>query len=206
MKPQNHHCVESAKLEWGATDIPGVRRKELAGSHALFQLAPGTELPADAPDKIFEAFLLEGSLANEHGTLQAGAFCVQSAEASRKAGENGCTLFLRRYADPQGATEALDRAASKEPWLPGQGGLRVKPLGEGSALVHWPAGERFVPHRHFGGEEIFVLSGTFRDEHGVYPAGTWIQSPHESAHHPFVLEETVIWVKTGHLHPGAATR
>ena len=71
--------------------------------------------------------------------------------------------------------------------------------GEGTALVHWPAGERFVPHQHWGGEEIFVLSGTFRDEHGVYPKGTWIQSPHLSTHHPFVEEETVIFVKTGHL-------
>jgi hypothetical protein len=44
-----------------------------------------------------------------------------------------------------------------------------------------------------------VLSGTFRDEHGTYPKGTWIQSPHLSAHHPFVEEETVIFVKTGHL-------
>ena len=70
---------------------------------------------------------------------------------------------------------------------------------EGTALVHWPAGERFIPHQHWGGEEILVLSGTFRDEHGTYPKGTWIQSPHLSAHHPFVEEETVIFVKTGHL-------
>ncbi|PHQ24157.1 hypothetical protein CLH62_18710, partial [Marinobacter guineae] len=57
----------------------------------------------------------------------------------------------------------------------------------------------FQPHRHFGGEEIFVLSGEFCDEHGRYPEGTWIRSPHLSQHHPFVDQETVIWVKTGHL-------
>jgi hypothetical protein len=37
------------------------------------------------------------------------------------------------------------------------------------------------------------------DEHGRYPTGTWFQSPHLSTHHPFVEEETVIFVKTGHL-------
>lgn len=71
--------------------------------------------------------------------------------------------------------------------------------GEHVALVKWPAGEVFQPHSHFGGEEIFVLSGNFRDEHGTYPAHTWIRSPHLSEHYPYVEEETIIWVKTGHL-------
>jgi len=60
-------------------------------------------------------------------------------------------------------------------------------------------GERFIPHSHFGGEEIFVLSGSFMDEHGEYPAGSWLRSPHLSKHFPFAREETIIWVKTGHL-------
>jgi anti-sigma factor ChrR (cupin superfamily) len=67
------------------------------------------------------------------------------------------------------------------------------------ALVKWPAGERFQPHTHFGGEEILVLSGEFRDEFGSYPAGSWLRSPHLSRHHPYVDEPTVIWVKVGHL-------
>ena len=89
------------------------------------------------------------------------------------------------------------------PWRPGIGGLEVMSLhafeNEQVALVKWPAGERFQPHRHYGGEEILVLSGEFADEHGRYPRGTWIRSPHLSQHHPFVDRETVIWVKTGHL-------
>jgi anti-sigma factor ChrR (cupin superfamily) len=67
------------------------------------------------------------------------------------------------------------------------------------ALVHWPDGERFQHHTHVGGEEIFVLSGELIDEHGRYPAGTWIRSPHMSTHNPWVEQETVLWVKTGHL-------
>ncbi|MCL5796830.1 MAG: cupin domain-containing protein, partial [Gammaproteobacteria bacterium] len=59
--------------------------------------------------------------------------------------------------------------------------------------------EVFQPHRHYGGEEIVVLSGVFQDEHGTYPMHTWMRSPHLSQHHPFVTEPTVILVKTGHL-------
>jgi anti-sigma factor ChrR (cupin superfamily) len=70
---------------------------------------------------------------------------------------------------------------------------------EHSALVWWPAGEVFQPHTHYGGEEIFVLGGEFIDEHGRYPKGSWLRSPHASRHHPFVEQDTLIWVKTGHL-------
>jgi anti-sigma factor ChrR (cupin superfamily) len=65
--------------------------------------------------------------------------------------------------------------------------------------VKWPAVEQFVPHKHFGGEEIFVLSGEFIDEQGRYSKGTWLRSPHMSEHHPFVEQETIILVKVGHL-------
>lgn len=71
--------------------------------------------------------------------------------------------------------------------------------GEHVALVHWPAGERFQPHVHMGGEEIYVIRGEFIDEQGRYPAGTWIRNPHLSRHNPYVEQETLIWVKTGHL-------
>jgi len=50
-----------------------------------------------------------------------------------------------------------------------------------------------------GGEEIFVISGEFIDECGRYPAGTWIRGPHMSTHTPYVKEETLLWVKVGHL-------
>ena len=56
-----------------------------------------------------------------------------------------------------------------------------------------------APHTHFGGEEIFVLEGTFIDEKGEYPTGTWIRSPHLSSHNPFVKEGCTILVKVGHM-------
>jgi anti-sigma factor ChrR (cupin superfamily) len=63
----------------------------------------------------------------------------------------------------------------------------------------YPADEKFLPHRHYGGEEILILSGVFQDEYGEYPKGTLPRSPHLSVHHPYVSEETLILVKTGHL-------
>ena len=83
-------------------------------------------------------------------------------------------------------------------------GLKVTSLHQGltkhTALVRWAPETRFNPHTHVGGEEILVLAGVFRDEHGSYPAGTWIRSPHMSNHRPFTGPEgATILVKVGHL-------
>ena len=82
-------------------------------------------------------------------------------------------------------------------------GLMVMPLSEfgttHTAMVRWAPGTYFNPHRHFGGEEIFVVEGVFSDEHGNYPQGSWIRSPHLSQHQPFSVEGCSILIKTGHL-------
>ena len=90
-------------------------------------------------------------------------------------------------------------------WQPGSVvGLSVLPLHEFGeehvALVRWEPNTQFHRHSHWGGEEVFVLEGVFRDEHGEYPAGSWIRSPHLSTHAPFTTSEgATIFVKTGHL-------
>jgi anti-sigma factor ChrR (cupin superfamily) len=86
-------------------------------------------------------------------------------------------------------------------------GLTVLPLHEHGpehvALVRWAPSTRFRRHRHWGGEEILVLDGVFEDEHGTYPKGSWLRSPHLSEHNPFTGPDgALIYVKTGHL--GAA--
>jgi anti-sigma factor ChrR (cupin superfamily) len=45
------------------------------------------------------------------------------------------------------------------------------------------------------------VHGVFADEHGTYPEGSWIRSPHMSQHTPFSEPGCTIFVKTGHLLP-----
>ena len=97
--------------------------------------------------------------------------------------------------------EVID--TTKAAWLQGMvPGLNVMPLmqqGSRSTLVKWAPQTFFNPHRHYSGEEIFVVNGVFEDEHGRYPTGSWIRSPHMSLHQPFSKEGCTIFVKTGHL-------
>ena len=84
-------------------------------------------------------------------------------------------------------------------------GLEVLPLhafgSEHVALVRWAPGTVFQPHGHPGGEEIFVLDGVFQDEHGTYPAGSWLRYPVQFSHRPGSAEGCLLWCKSGHLAP-----
>jgi hypothetical protein len=48
---------------------------------------------------------------------------------------------------------------------------------------------------HEQGEEFLVLSGTFSDQYGDYPAGTYVRNPPGSAHAPHSDTGCVILVK-----------
>ncbi len=210
MPKTQHLAVESAPLSWVPTGTPGLESKPLHDIQSpggrleaqLLRLQPGTSLPGLPKEESVEILVVEGSLTGPGPDLAPQGYAVLHPKAGAiAAGPDGCTLFARKTPLAKGSAPVWHPAGG-DPWLPGQGGLRVKPLGSvgsHSALVLWPAGERFLPHRHWGGEEIYVIYGTFQDEHSDYPAGTWMQSPHLSQHHPFVTDETVIFVKTGHL-------
>ena len=57
-------------------------------------------------------------------------------------------------------------------------------LGPVTSLVRYAPGGAFPEHEHPQGEEILVLDGVFSDEHGDYPAGTFLMTPHGSRHSP----------------------
>lgn len=53
-----------------------------------------------------------------------------------------------------------------------------------TTIVRYAPASQFSPHVHTGGEEFLVLEGVFQDEHGDFPAGSYIRNPPESSHTP----------------------
>lgn len=53
-----------------------------------------------------------------------------------------------------------------------------------TTIVRYAPQSHFSRHTHEGGEEFFVLEGVFQDEHGDYPAGSYVRNPPTSAHTP----------------------
>ncbi|WP_237332796.1 cupin domain-containing protein [Zobellella iuensis] len=84
--------------------------------------------------------------------------------------------------------------------------------GHVTSLVRFEPHARFPEHQHPQGEEFWVLEGTFSDENGDYPAGSYVRHPPRSRHGSFSDEGCVLFVKlnqfaegdTGllHLRPG----
>ncbi len=204
--------IETEDKDWESSPAPGVWRKRLAREEAeqghatsIVRYDPGARFASHPHPKGEEILVLSGTFSDHRGDFHAGAYLRNPPGYDHAPfSENGCTLLvkLHQFAENDTAQVAID--TQSEPWLPGQGNLKVMPLhefeGEHVALVHWPKGEQFLFHRHAGGEEIYVISGKLADEHGEYPTGTWLRSPHMSTHQPFAIEETTIWVKVGHLH------
>ena len=68
-----------------------------------------------------------------------------------------------------------------------------------TSRVTYAPGSVFPPHGHPFGEEILVLSGTFHDEHGTYPAGTFMRNAHGETHAPGSVDGCELLVKLRHL-------
>jgi anti-sigma factor ChrR (cupin superfamily) len=207
--------VDTTRMEWEPSPSGTVWRKplyrrggELGPVTSLVRYAPGGAFPEHTHPGGEEILVLDGVFSDEHGDYPAGAF-LMNPHGSRHSprSQPGCTLFVRLRQYPGADRPRLvEDTRADSGWQPGLvEGLSVRPLyaqggyPENVALVRWAPGTRFQHHTHWGGEEILVLEGEFADEHGRYPEGTWIRSPHGSQHTPFSDKGCLIYVRVGGL-------
>ncbi len=205
--------VQSHDEPWVASPLPGVERRMLdrvGGEFAnrattIVRYDPGSSFSAHTHGGGEEFIVLEGTFSDEHGDYKAGTY-VRNPVGSHHSpsSEGGCTIFVKLGQMVEEDQEFVRIDTNSAAWLPGLvDGLEVMPLhqygAENIALVRWQPGTQFQPHSHPLGEEILVLEGTFEDEHGAYPKGTWLRSPPGSSHTPFTTQGCTIYVKTGHL-------
>ena len=194
--------VDTNTIQWQEVETKDILKKILAikdkEETSFIKLNEGSFLNQSEKINSVEIFVIEGTYINEYGEHPKGTYLRLPKENEALAKSNdGCVIFRKTNFFTDTKERIID--TNKEEWLQGQGNLEVMPLYEQTALVKWPKDEKFTPHKHWGGEEIVVLEGTFIDEHGEYPKNSWLRSPHLSEHFPYVNEETIIFVKTGHI-------
>ena len=203
--------VDTASLPWVPSPQQGVERRfldriggEVAWATSLVRYAKGSVFPAHQHGLGEEFLVLEGVFSDEHGDYPVGTYVRNPPGSShRPSTAEGCVILvkLRQMRPDEQQRVVVQSAVAK---LDGNGArlsLHESPT-EAVALERLAPGMRLDGTRCPGGEEILVLSGTLADEHGAYPAGTWIRNPH--GHVRTLRSEfgATYWVKRGHL--GAA--
>lgn len=207
--------VDTNAVHWEPSPSGTVWRKPLyrVGGESgpvtsLVRYATGGAFAEHAHPEGEEILVLDGVFPDEHGDYPAGTFLLNPHDSRHSPrSEAGCTLFVRLRQYPgDDRPRLVEDTSDPEAWRPGLvEGLKVRSLysqggyPENVALVRWSPDTRFQRHTHWGGEEILVLAGEFRDEHGVYSQGTWIRSPHLSVHAPYSETGCLIYVRVGGL-------
>ena len=210
-------CIDTATLDWESSPVAGVWRKKLERESdesgqvtSIVRYAPGTRFTAHKHPLGEEILVLEGVFSDEQGDYPAGSYLRNPPGSSHAPfSDSGCSILVKlNQFDPEDVASVRIRTREST-WRPGLvEGLSVMSLHSHgvvhTALVRWAPGTVFQPHRHPGGEEIFVIEGVFEDEQGRYPAGSWLRNPAWSQHHPFSREGCTLLVKVGHIPDQAA--
>lgn len=208
--------LHADEMAWQPSPSPTVWRKRL--EHAgppeagrvtsLVRYLPGSAFHAHGHPDGEEILVLDGVFTDETGDHPAGSYLLnpegfEHAPSSRP----GCVLFvkLRQYGGPGRATVRID--AARAAWSPDRSipGVEVlelyhaDPHPESMRLVRIAAGAEVPAQRFPRGEEVFVVSGAFRDEHGAYRPGSWVRYPPGSGHTPRTDGGCSLYVKKDHL-------
>ncbi|MEM9032095.1 MAG: cupin domain-containing protein [Pseudomonadota bacterium] len=75
-----------------------------------------------------------------------------------------------------------------------------------TTIVRFAPGSAFSAHTHDGGEEYLVLEGTFQDEDGDFPEGSYVRNPPTSSHTPAAQDGATILVKLHQFDPADRTQ
>ncbi len=180
---------------------------EVARATSLVRFAPNSTFSPHVHGGGEEFFVLDGEFGDEHQTYPAGTYVRNpiGTKHSPRIGEQGCVIFvkLQQFDKEDNTPVVIDTRDAEWPLQYGPGFeamLLHQFRDERVVLIRWAPNTTFKEHTHHGGEEAFVIEGSFCDEYGVYPAGTWVRYPDQSSHNAFTRDKgALLYLKAGHL-------
>lgn len=206
--------IATNDMPWVPSPQPGVDRRML--DRIGDEVARATSLVRYAPASVFhphvhalgeEFLVLDGIFSDEHGDYPAGTY-VRNPPGSRHSPrtEPGCIILVKLRQMALSECERIVIDTAKSAWTPGDadGHTRLdlyfnRDDGEHVTIERLGVGTKLPAMDCRGGEEIFVLSGSVADEHGEYPAGTWIRNPDGYRRSLSSARGATYWAKRGHL-------
>jgi anti-sigma factor ChrR (cupin superfamily) len=200
--------------QWVDSPMPGVERMmldrigdEVARATSLVRYAPNSSFSPHVHSGGEEFFVLEGEFGDEHRSYPSGCYVRNPIGTSHspRVGNAGCTILVKLHQfDPEDtASVVIDthEADWTSNYAPDLDVMRLHEFQtENVVLIRWAPNTQFKEHTHHGGEEVFVIKGSFSDDDGDYPAGTWLRLPDQSSHSAFTGDEgALLFLKAGHL-------
>lgn len=110
-----------------------------------------------------------------------------NADFSRPARADLATIPWEASPQPGVSRRMLDRIGDE--------------VARATSVVRFEPGATFPHHVHELGEEFLILSGTFQDTSGDYPAGTYARHPPGSSHAPWSTDGCELLVKLRQFEP-----
>ena len=204
--------VHTTSMAWNASPSSTVWRKRLhlvgpteSGQvTSVVRYQEHSRFPPHPHPDGEEILVLSGVFSDEQGDWPAGSYLL-NPEGFRHApySREGCLLFvkLRQYPGVDRRHVAVN--THTVPWQPLEGGRSRKLLYAQTGYEDTTRLERWSPDSALGeltyphGAELFLLGGSFEDEHGRYEAHTWIRLPKHFSHRATTQEGCELYVKEG---------
>jgi anti-sigma factor ChrR (cupin superfamily) len=205
--------IRPEDYDWVASPATGVERMmldrigdEVARATTIVRFAPNSAFDAHTHGGGEEYLVLDGVFSDEAGDYPAGTYVRNPIGTAHRPhiGPEGATILVKLHQFDASDTEQKVVKTAGAGFLPsGTPGVEMLPLhavpGETVTLQNWSAGAAMPARVHDAGQEVFVLDGVWTDEHGRYPAGTWLRNPPGFSQGGHSTEGCLLYVKTGHL-------
>jgi hypothetical protein len=203
--------IDTANMDWQASPMPGVKRKRMAyeeveRGHAtsIVEFEPGSRFSPHGHPQGEEILVLQGTFSDEYGDYPAGSY-FRNPEGFTHApfSKEGCVILVKLHQFRKSDTRQVRVDTRGATFTSSSNGIGILPLhmfeGEITELQKWPQGTSMEIPARARGLEIYVISGLFTDQLGSYPQGFWIRDGHPRPRFAKAEQETLMFVKTGHL-------
>ena len=203
--------INTLTLDWIASPKAGVWRKPLAREEAerghatsIVKYDAGASFNSHNHPLGEEILVLEGTFSDETGDFLAGTYFRNPMGFIHSPfSKEGCVILVKLHQMKPEDKERKAIETDKANWQERENGVKILIMHEFETekvqLIDIPAGAESPLHGHDGGEEIYVIRGKYADQFGEYGAGSWSRLPHGSEHKPVFIEDSLLWIKSGHL-------
>lgn len=203
--------VIPADEDWVRSPESGVDRlmldrigDEVARATSLVRYSPGSAFAEHSHAKGEEFLVLDGMFSDESGDYPAGTY-VRNPPGSSHApfSRSGCRILVKlRQFDTEDLAHVVVNTTDPTLWEEGDDGLARLPLhvhgGERVAMWRLDSGMS-CPIGDIGGAELLVITGSIQFDGRTIGPQTWIRLPPGGEATLTGLDESVLWIKAGHL-------